>query len=103
MKIYQYDALVIGAGFAGAVCARELAERGNKHVLVLERRLGDSTITVIADFFSYSDIKNASAYISVNEKVTSKNVGVNGETEFHHILMKMLGSASGTKININRG
>ncbi len=33
-----YDALVIGAGFAGAVCARELAERGGKRVLVLERR-----------------------------------------------------------------
>ena len=34
----NYDALVIGAGFAGAVCARELAERGAKRVLVLERR-----------------------------------------------------------------
>ncbi|MBE6972285.1 MAG: UDP-galactopyranose mutase [Ruminococcaceae bacterium] len=34
----NYDALIIGAGFAGAVCARELAERGNKRVLVLERR-----------------------------------------------------------------
>ena len=34
----NYDALIIGAGFAGAVCARELAERGNKQVLVLERR-----------------------------------------------------------------
>ena len=34
----NYDALIIGAGFAGAVCARELAERGGKHVLVLERR-----------------------------------------------------------------
>jgi len=33
-----YDALIIGAGFAGAVCARELAERGKKRVLVLERR-----------------------------------------------------------------
>ena len=33
-----YDALIIGAGFAGAVCARELAERGNMRVLVLERR-----------------------------------------------------------------
>ena len=63
----------------------------------------DSTITVIADFFSYSDIKNASAYISVNEKVTTGNIGVNGETEFHHILMKMLGSASGTKITIDAG
>lgn len=33
-----FDALIIGAGFAGAVCARELAERGGARVLVLERR-----------------------------------------------------------------
>ncbi len=32
-----YDCLVIGAGFAGAVTARELAQRGGKRVLVLER------------------------------------------------------------------
>lgn len=38
MLKHNYDALVIGAGFAGAVCARELAERGGKRVLVLERR-----------------------------------------------------------------
>ncbi len=34
----NYDALVIGAGFAGAVVAGELARRGGKNVLVLERR-----------------------------------------------------------------
>ena len=34
----QYDCLVIGAGFAGAVTAGELARRGGKRVLVLERR-----------------------------------------------------------------
>jgi len=32
-----YDALIVGAGYAGAVCARVLAERGKK-VLILERR-----------------------------------------------------------------
>ena len=35
---HTFDALVVGAGFAGAVAARELAERGGKRVLVLERR-----------------------------------------------------------------
>ena len=32
----NYDALIVGAGYAGSVCARELAE-GGKRVLVLER------------------------------------------------------------------
>ena len=33
-----YDALVVGAGLAGSVCARELAERRGWRVCVLERR-----------------------------------------------------------------
>ena len=33
-----FDCLVIGAGYAGSVAARELAERGSRRVLVLERR-----------------------------------------------------------------
>ncbi len=33
-----YDAIVVGAGFAGAVCARCLAEGANMRVAVLERR-----------------------------------------------------------------
>ena len=34
----SYDAIIVGAGYAGAVSARELAERGGMHVLVLESR-----------------------------------------------------------------
>jgi len=34
----NYDTIIVGAGFAGATAARELAERGGRQVLVLERR-----------------------------------------------------------------
>ena len=38
VDISSYDALVVGSGFAGAVVARELAERGGKRVLIIEKR-----------------------------------------------------------------
>ena len=38
IALANYDALIVGAGYAGAVAARRLAEDGNKKVLVLERR-----------------------------------------------------------------
>ena len=34
----MYDSIVIGAGIAGSVVARQLAEKGNRRVLVLEKR-----------------------------------------------------------------
>ncbi len=38
IDIADYDAVVVGCGFAGAVAARELAERGCMRVLVIEKR-----------------------------------------------------------------
>lgn len=34
----MYDSIVIGAGIAGSVAARQLAEKGNRKVLVIEKR-----------------------------------------------------------------
>ena len=34
----SFDTVIIGAGFAGSVAARELSERGGRRVLLLERR-----------------------------------------------------------------
>ena len=57
-----------------------------------------NTISVIVDAMPYIDV-NARVYVSVNEKVTHGNVGTNGETEFHHVFMKMLPDAQGTSVN----
>ena len=38
IDIQDFDAVVVGSGFAGAVCARELAERGGMRVLLIEKR-----------------------------------------------------------------
>ena len=62
-----------------------------------------STINITADFMSYIKLENVKAFISVNEKVTTGNVGSNGEKEFRHIMMKMLQTAMGNDISINAG
>ncbi len=38
IDIDQIDAVVVGSGFAGSVVARELAERAEKRVLIIEKR-----------------------------------------------------------------
>lgn len=60
-------------------------------------------INITADFMSYIDLNNVEAFVSINEKTTKNNTGSNGETEFHHIMMKMLDDAEGNEINISAG
>ena len=60
-------------------------------------------IIVTADLMAYAKLENVVAYVTVNEKVTTGNVGSNGETSFHHILMKMLPNANGNTVTINAG
>ena len=60
-------------------------------------------IIVTADLMAYAKLENVVAYVTVNEKITTGNVGSNGETSFHHILMKMLPNASGNTVTINAG
>lgn len=60
-------------------------------------------IYVSADVFSYMDLVDATVWVSVNEKVTTGNTGSNGETEFHHVMMKMLPDGNGKPFNIRQG
>lgn len=62
-----------------------------------------NTINVIADFMSYKDIDNVNAFVVVNEKTTEFNYGTTDETEWHHIMMKMLGGTEGTEISLKAG
>lgn len=62
-----------------------------------------NVINVSVDIMSYVDLNNATVMVSVNEKETHNNVGTNGETSFHHVMMKMLPDANGTQVDIPAG
>lgn len=62
-----------------------------------------SVLSGIVDVMSYIDLTSAKTFISINEKTTTGNVGSNGETEFHHITMKMLDEGEGINTTLNAG
>ena len=62
-----------------------------------------NTVNVTADIISYIDIPNVRVFATVNEKTTTGNVGSNGMTEFHHILMNMLSGVEGIDANFEAG
>lgn len=63
----------------------------------------ENNINIIADIMSYVDLNNIKVYISLNEKTTTENVGTNGLTEFHHIMMKMFPDAKGNATQLETG
>ena len=60
--------------------------------------ISGNNVTVNADINSFVNA-NLKVYIAVVEKKTTGNVGSNGETEFHYVMMKMLPDANGTTVN----
>ena len=65
--------------------------------------INGNNINITTDIMSYVNLNKVKAFITVNEKTTTGNVGDNGETEFHHILMKMVSGVEGTDINLKLG
>ncbi|MCL2435223.1 MAG: T9SS type A sorting domain-containing protein, partial [Lentimicrobiaceae bacterium] len=62
-----------------------------------------NNIMVTGQVDSYIDIPEARLYVIVNEKRTTGNKGSNGETEFFHVMMKMLPNANGETITLQAG
>jgi len=60
----------------------------------------DNIVTVSTDLTSIVGYaEGLTAHIVVVEKLTTGNVGTNGEEEFHYVMMKMLPDASGTTLD----
>ncbi|MDD4373500.1 MAG: T9SS type A sorting domain-containing protein [Bacteroidales bacterium] len=59
-----------------------------------------SEISVEAQLTPYVDLFDVTVHMVVIEKLTTENVASNGETEFHHVMMKMLPDANGTTMDI---
>ena len=62
--------------------------------------LTGTTINVDATVLPFADFSNVRIHIIVFENTTTGNVASNGETEFHHVMMKMIPDANGTTANL---
>ena len=63
----------------------------------------DKNIIVKATITPYIDIADVKVFMTVNEKTTTGNVGSNGLTEFHHVLMCMLTGSEGLDTSFYAG
>ena len=61
-----------------------------------------NNIHILADVMPYVD-DEVRVFVAVNEKVTYGNVGTNGETEFHHVFMKMMPNGEGSTVDFTAG
>ncbi|MFH1937833.1 MAG: T9SS type A sorting domain-containing protein, partial [Bacteroidota bacterium] len=68
--------------------------------IVAAHSLSGTMMTVNAAALPFVNFSNAVLHVIVFEYVTTGNVGTNGETEFHHVMMKMMPDAYGTTTNL---
>jgi hypothetical protein len=59
-----------------------------------------TTINITTNILPWDNIGNVRVHNIVIEKVTTENVGSNGESEFHHVMMDMIPDASGANVNL---
>lgn len=62
--------------------------------------LAGTVMTIQATVLPFCNFTNATIQIVVMEKITHNNHMTNGETSFHHVMMKMVPNAEGTTTNL---
>lgn len=58
--------------------------------------LSGTTMDIVTTVLPYAGFENSRVHVIVFEYLTTENVASNGETEFHHVMMKMVPDANGT-------
>ncbi len=88
------SASAVNAGFNATAGSIAYVGINSQHVIDGNNIIVDANIEPTAN---YSNVK---VHMAVIEKITTQNVASNGETEFHHVMMKMLPDASGVTANL---
>ena len=88
------DMGVVQTAFEQSLAKPGLVEIASSHTL------SGTTINVNTTVLPFADFTNARIHIIVFEFVTTGNVMSNGETEFHHVMMKMIPDGNGTTANL---
>lgn len=86
----------VNGAFTAGLADPAFVEASSYHVIT------GNSIEVTVDIMPYIT-GTLVAHIVVYENVTTQNVASNGETEFHHVMMKMMPDAYGTTVNLVAG
>lgn len=100
----QFDAIVVGAGFAGAVSARELAERGNRRVLLLEMRdhIGGNTYDCLDDAGILIHLYGPHIYHTDNTRVDAYLSRFTEWRDYQHEVLANLGDGRYIPVPFNK-
>ena len=91
----NYSIGAVQAAFDDAILLPGIAKIASSHTL------NGTEITVNASILPFKNFEDFRAHIIVFENMTTGNASTNGETEFHHVMMKMMPNANGTTLNLN--
>jgi len=67
--------------------------------IVGSHSISGTSIDITTTVLPFANLTNSRVHIIVFENVTTENTGNNGETEFHHVMMKMIPDANGTSVD----